>query len=61
MTVEIGGRPLAQFAGGAPGLVSGLIQINAVVPADAPIGANVPVLVKAGAATSQPGLMLSVK
>jgi uncharacterized protein (TIGR03437 family) len=62
VTVEIGGRPATvQFAGGAPGLVNGLTQLNVVVPADAPVGPNVPIVVRAGTAASQPGVTISVK
>ena len=62
VTVEIGGRPATvQFAGGAPGLVNGLTQVNAVVPADAPVGPNVPIVVRAGSASSQAGVTISVK
>ena len=39
----------------------GLTQINALVPADAPAGASVSVVVKTGTAASQPGVTLSVR
>ena len=37
--VTIGGRPAQiQYAGEAPGLISGIAQINAIVPVDADSG-----------------------
>lgn len=52
VSVTIGGKPAAvQFAGLTPGL-TGLYQINVVVPADADTGNAVPVVVKAGEASS---------
>jgi uncharacterized protein (TIGR03437 family) len=41
------------YAGDAPGLVEGVIQINARIPDDAPIGPAVPLVVKIGDAYSQ--------
>jgi len=52
VSVTIGGKAAAvQFAGLTPGL-TGLYQINVVVPADADTGNAVPVVVKAGEASS---------
>ena len=49
--VTIGGRAAAvRFSGLAPGFV-GLWQINAVVPAEAPAGAAVPLVVAYGSAS----------
>jgi uncharacterized protein (TIGR03437 family) len=36
------------YAGASPGIVSGLLQINAVIPADAPSGPRVPLVVRIG-------------
>ena len=42
--VRIGGRVAdVTYAGAAPGLVAGMLQVNARVPADTPRGTNVPV------------------
>ncbi len=61
VTVRIGGR-VAQttFAGLAPGL-AGLLQINAVVPADLTPGDNVSLEVDIGSAVSQAGVTMSVR
>ena len=41
------------YAGDAPGLIEGIIQINARIPDDAPIGPAVPLVIKVGDAYSQ--------
>jgi|GEM_PF-1817476 len=62
VSVEIGGvdAPVL-YAGGAPGLVAGVMQLNVRVPARAPTGSAVPVRLKVGAAQSQPGVSMAVK
>ncbi len=61
VSVKIGGidAPVT-YAGGAPGLVNGALQINARVPANAPSGA-IPVTVTIGSTISQSGVTLSVR
>jgi uncharacterized protein (TIGR03437 family) len=61
VTVTIGGR-LAEtlYAGAAPGLVTGLLQINVLIPADAPIGDGVPLSIQVGTAASPNGTTLSI-
>lgn len=62
VSVTIGGLPAeVQYAGGAPGLIAGVIQVNARVPADAPSGNAVPVVLAIGNYISQPGVTLAVK
>lgn len=62
VTVRIGGRDAqVTYAGAAPGLIGGAAQINAVVPADAPTGPNVPVEIQAGSSTSQANVTVSVR
>jgi uncharacterized protein (TIGR03437 family) len=57
----IGGLPaLVQFAGEAPGLVSGVLQVNVQVPASAPTG-NVPISVSVGTNSTQQGVTVSVQ
>ena len=51
-SVIVGGiAATLQFSGLAPGFV-GLYQVNVLVPANAPVGAAVPVVVSTGSATS---------
>lgn len=62
VSVEVGGKAAAvEFAGGAPGLVRGVIQINVKLAADTPTGPNVPVVVKIGDGVSQSGVTMAVK
>jgi len=61
VTVTIGGvNAEVAYAGGAPGLVAGVIQINAKVPLGLAPG-NHPVVMKVGGLPSQPGLTVAVK
>jgi uncharacterized protein (TIGR03437 family) len=62
VTVEIGGMPaVVQYAGGASGLVAGVMQVNAVVPAGVASGSAVPVTIEVGGISSQAGVTLAVK
>jgi uncharacterized protein (TIGR03437 family) len=59
--VTIGGLPAnVNFAGGAPGSVAGVIQVNAQIPAGVTAGSAVPVVVAVGASNSQPNITLAV-
>lgn len=49
------------YAGAAPGVVAGVLQINAVVPPDAPSGSRVPLVVKIGDAFSPDGVFLAIE
>ena len=58
--VTIDGKPAeVLYAGGAPGIVAGLMQINARIPTGAQVG-TVPVVITVGAVTSQPGVSIAV-
>lgn len=60
-TVHIGNQPATvTFYGEAPGLVSGVLQINVLVPAGAGTGA-VPISVSIGTATSQASLTVALQ
>jgi uncharacterized protein (TIGR03437 family) len=62
VSVTIGGLPCQlNFAGSAPGLVSGVLQINAQVPSGLSPGAAVPIQVRMGSATSLPLVTLAVQ
>ena len=61
VTVTIGGKNAeVHYAGAAPYMVAGVIQINATVPTDIPAG-NAEVVIKVGSNSSQPGVTLAVK
>ena len=62
VTVTIGGvdAPVT-YAGAAPALVAGVIQINARVPTQVQPGDSVPVVVKIGTVTSQTGVTIAVR
>jgi len=61
VSVTIGGLPAdVLYAGAAPTLVAGVMQVNARVPAGVTSGDNA-VTVTVGTASSQPGITLAVK
>jgi uncharacterized protein (TIGR03437 family) len=61
VTVTIGGQPAqVLYAGGAPGELAGLMQINAVIPTSIHTGSAVPVVVRVGGAISQVGVTIFV-
>jgi uncharacterized protein (TIGR03437 family) len=62
VTVTIGGLncPL-NYQGAAPGLVSGVVQINAQVPSGVTPGASVPVAVSFGGVSAQSGVTVAVR
>lgn len=60
--VTIGGKEgLVLYAGGAPGLVGGVLQVNVRVPADVTAGEAVPVVLRVGEISSALGVTLSVR
>ena len=59
--VTIGGQTAnVNFAGGAPGAVAGVLQVNAQIPSGISVGAAVPVVVQVGTSNSQPGVTIAV-
>jgi uncharacterized protein (TIGR03437 family) len=59
--VTINGQPaLYVYAGEAPGLVAGMMQLNVQIPANAPSG-DLPITVSIGGKTSQNGVTVSVQ
>jgi uncharacterized protein (TIGR03437 family) len=61
VTVTVGGQNVpAQYAGGAPGLVAGLMQVNVRIPAGIAVGNAVPVVLRVGGAVGQSGVTISV-
>ncbi len=62
VTATVGGRPAPVFyAGSAPGLISGAMQVNVQVPSDAPSGANVPITISVGTFNTQGGVTMAVQ
>jgi uncharacterized protein (TIGR03437 family) len=61
LTATVDGMDAAvQYASAAPGLVSGVFQMNITIPAEAHRGSAVPVVVKSGSASS-PSVTVAVK
>jgi uncharacterized protein (TIGR03437 family) len=61
VAVKIGGQPATVvFAGAAPGLVAGVLQVNVMIPPTVTSGAN-PVSVTIGSNTSQANLTVAVQ
>jgi uncharacterized protein (TIGR03437 family) len=61
ITANIGGtNAQVQYAGGAPGLVSGVFQVNVVVPPNV-YGSAVPVTIQVGGQTSQTGVTVAIR
>ena len=62
LTVEIGGAEAeVLYAGAAPGLVTGVMQINVKIPTNLTVSRTAPVVLKIGSAVSQPGVTVAVK
>ncbi|MGA3017523.1 MAG: IPT/TIG domain-containing protein [Bryobacteraceae bacterium] len=60
VTVTIGGKTVTpSFAGGAPGIVAGLTQVNVQIPSGLTAG-SVPVSVQVGSVSTQPGVTIVV-
>jgi uncharacterized protein (TIGR03437 family) len=62
VTAQIGGQTAdVLYAGGAPGIVAGVIQVNLRIPAASQTGAAVPVLLLVGNSISQLGIALAIQ
>src|SRR5262249_10554600 len=60
VTVSIGGRSATvQYAGGAPGIVAGVMQVNVQIPTGLTAGA-VPIVLTAGGVASQNNITIYV-
>jgi CheY-like chemotaxis protein len=60
--VTVGGRPAEiQYVGAAPHSVAGLLQVNFRIPADAPIGDAVPLVLTVGEGRSPEGVTMAVR
>ncbi len=49
------------YAGAAPGLITGILQINARIPTDAPTGKAVPLTIRSGSIASQANVTVNIK
>jgi uncharacterized protein (TIGR03437 family) len=62
VTATVGGLAAAVvYAGTSPGIVNGVIQVNVTIPATAPSGAAVPIVITVGTATTQAGVTLAIQ
>lgn len=62
VTAQVGGKDAAVlYAGSAPGLPAGIMQVNVRLPDDLPHGTAVPVVITVGRAASQPGVTAFVR
>jgi uncharacterized protein (TIGR03437 family) len=62
VTANIGGVDApVHYAGSAFGLVSGVTQVNVVVPQGAPTGSGVPIVVMVGATPSPAGITVAIQ
>jgi uncharacterized protein (TIGR03437 family) len=62
VTATVGGIPATvQFAGAAPGLVTGVFQINVLIPANVTPGNAVPVMISIGGITTPLGTTIAVQ
>ena len=61
VSLTIGGQPATiLYAGAAPGQVSGLLQVNAIVPASIASGAQ-PIVLTIGSSNSQQGVTVAIQ
>ncbi|HME09500.1 MAG TPA: hypothetical protein VKG25_20740 [Bryobacteraceae bacterium] len=62
VTVLINNQPATVlYAGAAPGLIAGVLQINAMIPAGTPSGNSIPVAIQIGKPVSPPGVSIAVQ
>ena len=62
VTVTIGGVPgVVKYVGGAPGMVSAVVQFNVQIAPGTPTGPAVPVVVSVGGKTSKANVTVAVK
>uniref|UniRef100_Q01TB9 BACON domain-containing protein n=1 Tax=Solibacter usitatus (strain Ellin6076) TaxID=234267 RepID=Q01TB9_SOLUE len=62
VTATVGGVPAqVLYAGTSPGIVNGVMQVNVLIPAGAPSGNAVPIVITVGTASSQSGVTLAIQ
>jgi uncharacterized protein (TIGR03437 family) len=62
VTAMVGGQTAqVTYAGGAPFEVNGILQVNIVIPASAPSGPAIPLVIQVGTAASPSGVMIAIQ
>jgi uncharacterized protein (TIGR03437 family) len=62
VTVTVGGQEApVEYAGGAPGMVAGLMQVNVQIPPGIQTGNAVPIVLRVGDVLSQGGVTIAVR
>ncbi len=62
VSVTVGGLPaIIEYAGSAPGLVTGILQVNLRIPNTATIGSSIPLILSIGGTASSADVTLAVK
>ena len=62
VTATVAGQPATvQYAGSAPGSFYGVMQVNLQIPANAPTGAAVPIVVNVGGVNSQQNVTIAIQ
>ena len=62
VSAQIGGRDATVlYAGAAPGMVAGVLQLNCVVPLDSASGYAVPIVLSVGKTSSPAGVTLAIQ
>jgi uncharacterized protein (TIGR03437 family) len=62
VSVQIGGlQATVMYAGAAPGLIAGVLQVNALVPSDVSSGPAIPVEFAVGGVSSQAGVSVAIQ
>ena len=62
VTAQVGGVAAnVTYSGAAPGLVSGALQVNVEIPANAPSGPRVPVVIIVAGVPTQAGITVAIE
>ena len=62
VTATVGGIDAqVLYAGAAPGIVNGVMQVNVLIPANAPSGSAVPIVITVGGIPTQTGVTLAIQ
>jgi uncharacterized protein (TIGR03437 family) len=62
LSATVGGIPAhIAYAGSAATLMSGVMQVNLTIPANAPAGASAPIVITVGTAATENGVTVAVQ